>query len=389
MVVAPAVEVRRFRLLAATVIFGLVSISWPFAAAHSGPTPPGNYEASAIPDWPLSENAGKELRRDALKRAVVRLDEPAPLRGTRPPYERYAEDETLACRFLRDNPSGTSAKFDCVLPDGDVVKVKYGRNSEIHAEVAASRVLSALGFPADEVEIVPRIRCYGCPRYPFLAMQLLFLTSSTGLLAPNGHADAFTDFEWVAVEHKFPAAAIETSDTKGWAWWEVERVSYAELDALRLVAIFLAHWDNKSENQRLVCLDGIPSGPDQPCARPMAMIQDVGSTFGPVKMNLGRWREVPMWDDRKTCAVSLRSMPFGGGTFPDIQISEEGRALAVRLFSALDDEAVRHILVDARFGAFYSSTDDTHDLEAWVDAFRHRIDQLATAGPCPASPQSP
>ena len=32
----------------------------------------------------------------------------------------------------------------------------------------------------------------------------------------------------------------------------------ADLDALRLLARVLAHWDNKSENQRLVCLDGPP-----------------------------------------------------------------------------------------------------------------------------------
>ena len=31
------------------------------------------------------------------------------------------------------------------------------------------------------------------------------------------------------------------------------------MDALRLAAIVLAHWDHKSENQRLVCLDDGPS----------------------------------------------------------------------------------------------------------------------------------
>jgi hypothetical protein len=30
----------------------------------------------------------------------------------------------------------------------------------------------------------------------------------------------------------------------------------AELDALRLTAILLGHWDNKASNQRLVCEEG-------------------------------------------------------------------------------------------------------------------------------------
>ena len=60
-----------------------------------------------------------------------------------------------------------------MLDGGEVVKVKYNRNPEIQAEVAATRLVSRLGFGADRVEIVPRLRCYGCPRFPFLTMRLL------------------------------------------------------------------------------------------------------------------------------------------------------------------------------------------------------------------------
>ena len=69
-------------------------------------------------------------------------------------------------------------------------------------------------------------------------------------------------FQWVALERRFPARAIEITDgTEGWAFFELDKVNSAEgaaprahVDALRLLAVFLAHWDNKSENQRLVCL---------------------------------------------------------------------------------------------------------------------------------------
>jgi len=40
--------------------------------------------------------------------------------------------------------------------------------------------------------------------------------------------------------------------------------------------VFLAHWDNKEDNQRLVCVDATPHAADQPCATPLLMLQDVG-----------------------------------------------------------------------------------------------------------------
>src|SRR5436853_379570 len=96
-----------------------------------------------------------------------------------------------------------------------------------------------------------------------------------------------------------------------------------EIDALRLLAVFLAHWDNKAENQRLVCLDaGYRAGE---CRQPLLMIQDVGATFGPAKVNLSQWRQQPMWLNRGTCTVSMRAMPFGGSTFDDVRISDGAR----------------------------------------------------------------
>ena len=177
---------------------------------------------------------------------------------------------TLECRFLAKQADGTSAKFDCALADGRTVKVKYGRNPEIHAETLATRLLSALGFPADRVAIVPRLRCYGCPRFPFVTMQLFQFLGAEHLLAPHGYDDGYTDFAWVAVEARFPAPAIETPAHKGWGWFELDALvdaSAADLGALRLLAVFLAHWDNKSDNQRLVCLDASIPAPAHRTAR--------------------------------------------------------------------------------------------------------------------------
>ncbi len=62
----------------------------------------------------------------------------------------FADDQDLTCRFLVREVGGTTPKFYCTLPGGEVVKVKYGAgNAELHAEVAATRLLTALGFSAD------------------------------------------------------------------------------------------------------------------------------------------------------------------------------------------------------------------------------------------------
>lgn len=76
------------------------------------------------------------------------------------------------CRLLPSEPSGTTPKFDCLFAGGEKVKVKYGNDAEIHGEAAATALLRMLGYPADTITIVPRLRCYGCPRHPFAAMHL-------------------------------------------------------------------------------------------------------------------------------------------------------------------------------------------------------------------------
>jgi hypothetical protein len=379
--------------LAAIMILAGLS-AWLFAAEARGALPPGDYDAAPPALWPVTPTKADAIRRDAFMRAGVRL--PGPLRGTRPTHDiidrqsnggrvpRNGPAEPLTCRYLPEPPSGTSAKFNCVLDGGEIVKVKYGRNSEIQAEAAATRLLSELGYAADQVQIVPRVRCYGCPRFPFFATQLLSIVRIPSLLLPRGDDDGYTDFDWPAVERRFDAPAIATPATAGWAWFELKasQAPRADLDALRLLAVFLAHWDNKSDNQRLVCLDVIPAHPDQHCAQPLLMIQDLGATFGPTKVNLAAWRDLPLWADPQTCRVSMRSFPYQGATFPEARISEAGRAQLAQTLSALSREQIEALFRDARFPEFQSATDDERDLEAWVSAFEHRVEQIATAGPC-------
>lgn len=294
----------------------------------------------------------------------------------------------VRCRYLSRPAHGTTAKFDCVLPDGEVVKVKYGHTGEIHAELAASRLLTALGFGADQMYLVPRVRCYGCLRTPFYTSWVLDRIHLREMVTGTVPDDSYTDFEWVAVERPFPGREIETHGSSGWAWYELDRVdpsqgaTRTEIDALRLAAIVLSHWDNKAPNQRLVCLpvDGAAAS----CSQPFAFIQDLGASFGPNKVDLEHWKAVPIWKDASRCLVSMKELPYHGGTFDDTVISEDGRQLLAREMAMLTDDQITTLFSASRFREFNGSG-PAGDPSAWARALRDKIRQITDAGPCPSS----
>jgi hypothetical protein len=369
-------------LLAATVFaVSLGSLTnWLAAADYSAIPLTGDFQPHDAQVWTLAGKEGQRQRLEVLQRATFSLPadvDPAARADAADPLNRPVP----SCRFAPSEPSGTTPKFDCVFEGGDTVKVKYGHDAEIHGEAAATTLLRRLGYASDSVRIVPRLRCYGCPRHPFVVMHvrqwlhLPFVTTEV--------TDGYTDFEWVSVERRFPAPAIESDVSPGWEWRELDRVEAprAEVDAFRLLAAFLAHWDNKSQNQRLVCLDHETAGGSR-CERPLAMIQDLGASFGPPKVNLARWRDLPVWYDRTTCTLSMRALPFEGATFEDVRISEEGRAQLAERLASMSEAEIERLFADARFPQFQAGTDDERDLKAWTSAFRSRVDQIAAAR-CP------
>ena len=293
----------------------------------------------------------------------------------------------VRCRYLDGPASGTTAKFDCVLPSGEVVKVKYGHTGEIHAEIAASRLLSAAGFGADRMFMVERIRCYGCVRTPYYTMKVLDYFRARERVARSVPDDSYTDFEWAGVERRFEGAEIEAGDDGGWAWFELDAVdgshgaNRAERDALRLFAMLLAHWDNKAENQRLMCLS--PSADAAACGRPFAYINDLGATFGPNKVSLDHWAKTPIWADRRRCAISMRQFPYSGGTFPDTEISEAGRRLLAQQLARLTEPRLVALFTAARFPEFHGGRGHAADPRRWAGTFLDKVREITDAGPCP------
>jgi hypothetical protein len=216
-----------------------------------------------------------------------------------------------------------------------------------------------------------------------LTRQLAARLHLDTLLRERIDYDRYTDFAWVSVERHDRIDALKFNDQEGWSWYELSEIKSAsggaaqdEVDAFRLMAMFLNHWDNKPSNQRLVCAwpaAAVAAG--KPCEHVVAMIQDAGATFGPAKVNLRAWTESPIWADIETCTVSMKNMPYDGGTFRDVRISEEGRRLLASRLLALTRPQVTALFAGAQF----------HDVERWVAAFERRVDAIARRPPCPTT----
>jgi len=336
------------------------------------------------------------VREDALARARVWVPPPVPsaradLSRNPPGPGAFDAAADVDCEFRLAPIGGSTPKFECTLPDGDHVKVKYGAlNGELPAEVAATRLLSALGFPTDRMYKVHSVRCHGCPPLPQQALQCLAQGQMPLVCLQGASAATVVTFAPAVIERPLDGRKIETDAAHGWSWYELEKIdatsggaTRAQVDALRLLAVVLAHWDNKDANQKLLCPPGV-QGPDGGCRAPIAAIGDLGSTFGPWKVDLQNWSRVPVWADARACRVSMKALPFAGATFPDTQISEAGRQVALDLLRPLTRDQLNALFAESGMAAFSHVLAAARQPSAWTEALLDKVRQIDAGGPCPA-----
>ncbi len=293
----------------------------------------------------------------------------------------------VECRYVAKPTTGTTSKFFCRLPDGELIKIKYGATPERLAETAATRLLTALGFGADRVTLLPRLRCLGCPVHPYETRMWAERYFAGWLLDLLTGGDTPRDFEWVSAERKLPGRAIEVDGFEGWDYYELDAVdpakggaTKAEVDALKLIGIFLEHWDNKSSNQRLVCEEG-PGGsdPSAPCQRPLLILQDVGSTFGPFSVDETEWVRTRIWADAGQCLVAMGHSDQSTELMP---ISEAGRELLASKLRQLSEAQIATIFTAANFPEPRTGQSNGN-VTAWIKAFEDRVRQIADRPACP------
>ncbi|HEX4924744.1 MAG TPA: hypothetical protein VFV50_11685 [Bdellovibrionales bacterium] len=295
---------------------------------------------------------------------------------------------------------GPNIKFDLLrTKDGklarDRVKVKFVPNTEpnreVNAEAAATRLFWALGFHADVIFPV-RLFCDHCPAIP-----------QSGRPDYQAHGQ---DMGWVAIERKIPGETLETKPDEGWSWKELDELngnSLAVKDALKLLAAFVGHGDNKPEQQRLMCKQDAMTVTEaveknkkivwvHECREPYMVVQDIGATFGgagkttdPItaKMNLKHWRNDPrktIWKDRGSCQARLtKSMKAKDGV-GDPVISEEGRLFLASRLCRLSDKQIEDIFRVARV----EDLKGEGKIADWVAVFKAKRDEIV-ANDCKTS----
>ena len=151
------------------------------------------------------------------------------------------------------------------------------------------------------------------------------------------------------------------------------------MDALRLLAVFLAHWDNKAENQRLVCLSKTwPEGTT--CREPFLLLQDVD--LRSQKSGSRGMGAVEGLGGSRACRLSMKDLPHGGATFESAHVSEGGRRFLGTLLHELTDAQLTDLFTWARFDK-PRSREETRPVSDWVRVFKARVREISEGPPCP------
>ena len=337
----------------------------------------------ALPTKPKGADAPARLKAIAQAQVWSPVDVRAMDIRTGPQMKgAFPFQATVTCDYVQKQLSGGSPKFACMSGD-DELKVKFSApatgaiagqsNAEVFGEVAATRLLWALGFGADRMYPV-RVICRKCPE-------------TLGGIARENNERLFDP---ATIERKMPGHEFEPDSA--WSWTELDTVNpqqggapLAHRDALKLLAVFLQHTDTKPQQQRLLCLEErVPAeGPTTVCDRPFMMTSDLGLTFGKANlmnsngkgMNYVAWAATPVWKAGAAGCVGDLPKSFTG-TLKDPVISEAGRAFLAGLLTQLSDDQIRALFevsrVTLRLRDPAKARSGFATVEEWTDVFKRK-----------------
>lgn len=184
-------------------------------------------------------------------------------------------------KFVKEDTSGSKPKIRVVDANGVEWNVKFGGNepgkNEVHAEIAASRLLWALGYVVEEHYYVPSGK----------VESVKDLERADGVIAKDG------TFRIARFQRRSPDA----SRTPNMRPWGVDQNPFAntrELSGLKLLLALVNNWDNKPENMEI---EQTPEGT-------FYFVSDLGASFGrmsgppawspaPSRWNVAHYREQP------------------------------------------------------------------------------------------------
>jgi hypothetical protein len=158
--------------------------------------------------------------------------------------------------FEKEDMQGSNPKFDVIDQNGVRWKVKMG--NEARPETAASRLVWAVGYFANEDYFVPVLHVQNMPR----------LRRGANLVSADGTVHNVRLKRHLKDEKKLG----------NWAWAHGPFTDTREWNGLRVMMALVNNWDVKDTNNSVYQVHG--SRPEQIYA-----VSDLGGTFGPTGLN--------------------------------------------------------------------------------------------------------
>jgi hypothetical protein len=152
--------------------------------------------------------------------------------------------------FLKEDVNGTNPKI--VVRDSDGVKWKVKLGPEARPETAASRLVWAVGYFANEDYFVPSLSVENLPGH---------LRRGQKYVSPDGSL--------ANVRMKRYLKGEEKAGT--WEWRADPFIGTREFNGLRVLMALLNNWDLTGENNKVY---------EEHSGRRIYMVSDLGSTFG-------------------------------------------------------------------------------------------------------------
>jgi hypothetical protein len=177
--------------------------------------------------------------------------------------ERHSPHTTVF-RFVKEDLSGSNPKF--IVTDQSGVKWKIKLGAEAKPEVAASRLVWAVGYFTPEDYYLPELQVTGMP-----AQRK----------------------QYVAADGTMRAARLQRMDKSenksgNWPWKGSAFDGSRELNGLRVLMALINNWDLKDANNKIVekKIEGSIDRPKQE----VYSVSDLGASFGPTGIVLGKSR---------------------------------------------------------------------------------------------------
>lgn len=220
--------------LVVTVLFAVTPGAAPAQTSHAGSIPKAEQAGATLP--PV-------LWRDPG--AITSLD-----LYYGPGGKSHAPMARAKYKFIKEDSSGTSTKFYVRDTHGVQWLVKVGK--EARPETAATRLVWAMGYFADEDYYLPRIEVTGLP-------------ATLDRPSPSVAADG------IVLGARLKRHIPGQKKVANWSWFSNPFSETREFNGLRVLMALLNNWDLRKVNNKVYLEPGVER---------RFLVSDLGATFG-------------------------------------------------------------------------------------------------------------